>query len=119
MTTPGDREIYQAIGEITRQFDILECAAFARTIIQWAKQAQIPAQIIRIRTRYGEDYILSDRLEQIGIYDSITTNGQHFGVEIRDKVFDNLSEQGLSREQWLQDFSCHSGEFLITELNDL
>lgn len=51
--------------------------------------------------------------------ESITTNGQHYGVEVRGQVFDNLSEQGLSREDWLKDFWCHSGEFVITELESL
>ncbi|NER50805.1 MAG: hypothetical protein F6J92_29870, partial [Symploca sp. SIO1A3] len=70
-----------------------------------------------LRTRYGEDYILSNRLEQMGIHESITVNGQHFGVEVRGQIFDNLSEQGYSREIWLQDFRCHSGQFILTEVD--
>ncbi|MGA7932642.1 MAG: papain fold toxin domain-containing protein [Kovacikia sp.] len=111
-----DEEIYQAIAKITHQFSILECADCAKSIRRWLRQYGISGKILRLRTRYGEDYILSDRLEQLGITESITINGKHFGVEVRGKVFDNLSEQGLSREDWLQDFWCHSGEFTLTEL---
>jgi Papain fold toxin 2 len=114
-----DTEIHQEIGAITRQFDILECADCVKAILQWLRQHNIPGTVLKLTTRYGEDYILSDRLEQLGISDSITTNGKHFGVEVLGKVFDNLSEQGLSREAWVEDFWCHSGEFTLTELEKL
>ncbi len=83
------------------------------------RQQGIQGKIFRLRTRYGEDYILSDRLGQQGIDDSITVNGQHFAVEVRGKVFDNLSSQGLSQEDWLKDFNCHSDQFVVTELDNL
>ncbi|MBE9011229.1 hypothetical protein IQ250_13530 [Pseudanabaenaceae cyanobacterium LEGE 13415] len=111
-----DAEIYREIAQITHRFDILECADCARAIVQWLSRQGIEGIILRLRTGNGEDYILSNRLEQIGITESITINGQHFGVEVRGKVFDNLSEEGLSREDWLQDFRCHSGLFILTEL---
>ena len=66
---------------------------------------------------YGEDYILSNRLEQLGVNESITINGQHFGVEVRSRVFDNLSDQGQSRDSWIQDFRCHSEQFILTEID--
>jgi Papain fold toxin 2 len=112
-----DEEIDQAIGQIIGQFDILECADCAKMVIGWLRERKIQGKILRLRTRYGEDYILSYRLEQIGITDSITINGQHFGVEVRGKVFDNLSSDGRSREDWLKDFQCHGGQFIVTELD--
>ena len=114
-----DEEIYREVGQITCQFDILECADCARAVIRWLRQQGIEGKIFRLRTRYGEDYILSDRLGQQGIDDSITVNGQHFAVEVRGKVFDNLSSQGLSQEDWLKDFHCHSDQFVMTELDNL
>jgi hypothetical protein len=30
--------------------------------------------------------------------------------------FDNLSTYGLSREEWIADFRCPSGKFLIDEI---
>jgi hypothetical protein len=112
-------EIFQQIGEITRQFDLLECADCARAILRWLSQQGIPGKLLRVRTRYGEDYILSTRLEQLGITESITINGKHYGVEVYGRVFDNLSDQGLLREEWIQDFKCHNGEFTLVELDHL
>ncbi|NES25006.1 MAG: hypothetical protein F6K41_40380 [Symploca sp. SIO3E6] len=112
-----DTEIYQTIGQITRQFGILECVDCVKAIRRWSRQQGISGKILRIRTQYGEDYILSERLEKLGIEESITINGQHFGVEVRNLIFDNLSEQGLSREKWIQDFQCHSGQFVLTEID--
>jgi len=88
-------------------------------VIGWLRDRGIEGKILRLRTRYGEDYILSDRLGQEGIYESITVNGQHFAVEVRGKVFDNLSAQRLSRHDWLKDFHCHSDRFGVTELDNL
>ena len=113
----NDAEIHEKVGEITQQFDFLDCLGCAKAVRWWLRKQNISGTLLRLRTRYGEDYILSDRLQQQGITDAITVNGQHFGVEVRGKVFDNLSREGLLREDWLQDFSCHSGEFIITELD--
>jgi hypothetical protein len=112
-----DEEILQQVGQIVGQFSILECVDCAKAVRKWLKQQSISGKVLRLRTQYGEDYILSDRLEQIGITDAITTNGQHFGVEVCGHVFDNLSSEGLRREQWIQDFRCHSGQFSITEID--
>jgi len=115
----SDEEVDREVGQITCQFDLLECADCARSVIGWLRDRGIEGKILRLRTRYGEDYILSDRLGEQGIYESITVNGQHFAVEVRGKVFDNLSAQGLSRDDWLKDFHCHSDLFVMTELENL
>jgi hypothetical protein len=40
-----------------------------------------------------------------GVIDqSITINGKHYGVEVRGRVFDHLSPQGMKREDWLKIF---------------
>ncbi|MCZ8247759.1 MULTISPECIES: papain fold toxin domain-containing protein [unclassified Microcystis] len=31
-------------------------------------------------------------------------NGKHYGVEVRGRVFDHLSPQGMKREDWLKIF---------------
>ncbi|BAY27717.1 hypothetical protein NIES2100_75420 [Calothrix sp. NIES-2100] len=77
------------------------------------------ALLIKIQTAFGEDYIISKRLESQGINDSITLNGTHYGMEVKDRVFDNLSIQGLSVRDWLNDFECPSGEFLIDYLDEI
>ena len=74
--------------------------------------------MIRLRTKYSdEDYIVGDRLARIGVPDSITNNGIHYGVNIRGQVFDNLSTTGLQLEDWLNDFHCPSEEFILEELD--
>ncbi|MEN8447632.1 MAG: papain fold toxin domain-containing protein [Cyanobacteria bacterium J06555_13] len=112
----SDDEIHQKIGRITSQFSILECIDCAKAIRRWLRQQGISGKILKLKTQNGEDYILSDRLEKLGLSQSITTNGQHFGVEVRGQVFDNLAEQGQSREKWVQDFRCHSKQFIVTEI---
>lgn len=70
--------------------------------------------ILRLKTRRrSENFITSDRH---GRDESITENGTHYGVEVRGKVFDNISTEGLSRGAWLTDFSCMSGQFTVEEI---
>ena len=110
-------EIWQAIGRITINFPLLECDKCALTVMRWLKKRGIEAKILRLRTkRRSENFITSDRY---GLEESITENGTHYGIEVMGKVFDNLSAEGLSREDWLKDFSCLSGSFVIDELTDL
>lgn len=108
------------MGSLTRQFSILKCHECAIAITIWLTQRNIPSKVWKISTRSdNEDFILSDRLEQQGITDSITNNGIHYGVEVQGKVFDNLSAQGLSLEDWIQDFHSLSDEFDITSFEEL
>lgn len=86
--------------------------------MQWLRENSIKGRIIKIQTAYGEDYIISTRLESRGIIDSITLNGIHYGVEVKEKVFDNLSTEGLLKEDWLNDFKCPSEEFMIDYLDE-
>jgi len=48
---------------------------------------------------------------------AITENGTHYGVEVYGLVFDNLSLDGLPRDEWIKDFNCPSGKFVIDELD--
>ncbi len=68
--------------------------------MQWLTDNEIEGKVIELKTRYhDEDYIISDR---IGNDQSITINGKHYGVEVRGRVFDNLSPQGMTRDDWLK-----------------
>jgi Papain fold toxin 2 len=114
----SDREIYQNVGDIVVRFKILECLECANAAMQWLKANGINGKIIRLKTKYSdEDFILSDRLMRKGINDSITINGKHYGVEVRGRVFDNLSSEGILREDWVNDFHCLSEQFDIQEKN--
>ena len=63
---------------------------------------EIEGKVIEPKTRYhDQDYIISDR---VGSDRSITINGKHYGVEVRGRVFEYLSPQGMKREDWLKIF---------------
>ncbi len=108
-----NEQIYRKISAIVSQFELFECYECTKEVIKWLKENQIKGKLIELKTKYrDEDYIISDRLSDS---QSITTNGKHYGVEIRGKIFDNLSTEGMTKEAWLQDFHCQSEQFLINE----
>ncbi|MEG3439242.1 papain fold toxin domain-containing protein [Pannus brasiliensis CCIBt3594] len=108
----SDAWVYQKIGEIVSPFGLYQCEPCAMAVIRWLEENQISGNLLELRTLGypDEDFILSDRA---GNDESITLNGKHYGVEVRGLVFDNLSVEGLSRENWLKDFHCQSGDFVI------
>lgn len=111
----SDEELYQTVGTITRQFPLLKCHECAIAIRSWLNRRQVPSKIWKISTKNDdEDFIVSDRLEQQGITDSITDNGIHYGIEVRGKIFDNLSPDGMTLEEWVRDFHTISDEFDVT-----
>jgi Papain fold toxin 2 len=110
-------DIYREIGEIVSQFRNLECDKCAIAVMVWLKDNGIKGKILHLRTKRRNDFfIISDRYS---LSESITDNGNHYGVEVLGLVFDNLSAQGLPREQWINDFSCRSGGFDVRELDSL
>jgi hypothetical protein len=85
--------------------------------MEWLKDNRIEGKILRLKTkRRSEVFVISDRY---GNNESITENGIHYGVEVFGKVFDNLSTEGLSREDWLNGFHSPSNKFIIDELTSL
>ena len=112
-------EIHQAIGNLVIRFPLLHCQECAKTLKQWLKQRKIPGKLWRLSTIYdNEDFILSDRLEKQGCFETITENGVHYGVEVFGKIFDNLSRQGLYPDDWIQDFTSLSNEFKIEVIEE-
>ncbi len=76
----------------------------------------IEGKILKLRTKKRNDFfIISNRYSD---NESITDNGIHYGVEVLGLVFDNHSRQGLPRDEWINDFSCRSGEFYLEELDN-
>jgi len=70
--------------------------------VQSLTDNEIEGKVIEPKTRYhDQDYIISDR---VGSDRSITINGKHYGVEVRGRVFEYLSPQGMKREDWLKIF---------------
>ncbi|MDJ0619669.1 MAG: papain fold toxin domain-containing protein [Calothrix sp. MO_192.B10] len=119
MNRLSDEDIYREIGKITANFELYQCYECTKAVMLWLKEKDIKGRILQIQTSDGEDYIISIRLENQGINESITLNGIHYGVEVRGKVFDNLSVEGLTREDWLDDFICPSGEVLDNYLDEI
>jgi hypothetical protein len=116
----SDEEIYQEVGKIVAKFNLYKCDECATAVMQWLKENGIEGKIIFLRTKKRKEYyILSKRLERRGINESITLNGKHYGVEVRGRVFDNLSTDGLTKEDWINDFICPSEQFIVQELPQL
>ena len=104
-------EIHQAIGNLVIRFPLLHCQECAKTLKQWLKQRKIPGKLWRLSTIYdNEDFILSNRLEKQGCFETITENGVHYGVEVFGKIFDNLSRQGLYLDPTFRTLICHTGK---------
>jgi hypothetical protein len=117
MSELSAEEIWQAIGEITSTFSLLECDKCAIAIMQWLNQHGVSGTVLKLKTkRRSEVFITSDRWNSD---ESITENGTHYGVEVLGQVFDNLSSEGLPRKAWLQSFHCPSNQFILEELEFL
>ncbi len=117
MSQLSQGEVYQEISKIVSQFKNMQCDKCARAVMQWLEVNRIEGKILQLRTKRRNDFfIVSDRYSPD---ESITDNGIHYGVEVLGLVFDNLSRQGLPRNEWINDFSCRSGGFYVEELDKL
>ena len=109
--------VFKKIQRITSTYPVMECDRCAVEISTWLKENNIPHKILRLKTkRRSDSFIVSSRY---GMNDAITENGTHYGVEVYNLVFDNLSSDGLTKDQWINDFKCRSGKFVIDELNSI
>ncbi|MDJ1173217.1 papain fold toxin domain-containing protein [Roseofilum capinflatum] len=109
--------MWQEVGKMVITYPLMECDRCAIAVMAWLAQQGIAGKILRLQTkRPSEIFIISRRYT---MNESITENGTHYGVEVLGLVFDNLSEYGLPRSQWIADFMCPSGQFLIDELEYL
>ncbi|KAM3098531.1 papain fold toxin domain-containing protein [Phormidesmis sp. 146-35] len=117
MSQFSKEEVYQEVGKIAASFPLLKCDECARAIMQWLSENKIDGKVLQLKTkRRNEVFITSDRWNS---NESITENGIHYGVEVFEQVFDNLSVEGFSREDWLKSFHCPSEQFILTELESL
>jgi hypothetical protein len=109
--------VFKQIKNIIADYPIMECDRCAVAISDWLKKNGISYKILKLKTKRRSDcFIVSVRY---GINNTITENGTHYAVEVYQLVFDNLSEYGLSREEWIADFNCRSGQFIIEELDSM
>ncbi|PSB05265.1 papain fold toxin domain-containing protein [Merismopedia glauca] len=113
----SNEEIYKQVTKIVSGFGIFQCAECAEAVKIWLRQNRINYTHLKLTIIGRGNFILSERWD--GSKNSITQNGTHYGVEVCGKVFDNLSATGLSRKDWINDFTCPSGRFNIEEIEKL
>ncbi|WP_293162740.1 papain fold toxin domain-containing protein [Okeania sp. SIO2C9] len=117
-----DDELRQQISEIASRFQLFECTACALAIKDFLIARGISGKQVKLYTgkakgKYGNIY--HDRL---GL--NIATNGRHEGIVVEIKgvelIFDNIDNQGVSRQVWLGNLYCVAmdlgGEFEVTEV---
>jgi Papain fold toxin 2 len=107
--------VWREVAKIIADYPLMECDRCAVAVSDWLRKNQIPHKIIRLKTKRRSDYFIVSR--RYGNRDAITENGTHYGVEVFGLVFDNLSDYGLSLDEWLADFNCRSGGFIVDELD--
>ena len=89
-------EVYQSVFHSTEK-RYLECDKCAMEMKSWLDSNRIERKILKLRTKKRNDFfIISSRFSD---NESITDNGIHYGVEVLGLVFDNLSYQGLPRNE--------------------
>lgn len=107
-------EVFQEIAKISSTYTVFQCVDCAQAIKAWLKQNDISGIHLQLSAIGRMKFIVSDRWQEG--QESIAQTGIHQGIEIYGKVFDNLSAEGLDRSNWIADFDCASGNFVITEL---
>ena len=93
---------------------IFPCVECAEAIKAWLKINGISGIHWQIAAVGRLKFIVSHRWQDRR--ESIAQTGIHQGIETYDRVFDNLSLDGLERETWIADFDCASGKFEVLEL---
>ncbi|MEM6521063.1 MAG: papain fold toxin domain-containing protein [Cyanobacteria bacterium P01_C01_bin.70] len=111
---PTDEEIWRKVGQIAIAYHLLECDKCAIALAQWLRARGLEGTILRLRTRRRTEVFITSK--RYGNEESITENGTHYRVEVRGRVFDSLGREGLTRADWLDDFQCISGRFLLEEI---
>ena len=109
--------VWREVKSIVSAYPVFECDCCAIAVSDWLRSHEIPYKILRLKTKRKSDCFIVSR--RYGMSDAITENGIHYGVEVLGLVFDNLSDEGLLRDDWIADFSCRSGQFVIDELDYL
>jgi hypothetical protein len=117
MTDYGD--LWERMGKIAVSYPLLECDKCAIALVQWLQAKGVESTILRLRTRRRTEIFITSKRH--GSEEAITENGTHYGVEVQGRVFDNLGQEGLLRQEWIEDFDCISGQFTVevVSLTDL
>ena len=92
----------EIIGKLTKKVpqkykEIYKCEEYANSLEKLMKKNGISGEKIHIKSNIS-DYIYSDKYGG-----SITNNGNHHAVKIGNKVYDNLTSEGMDYDDWLTD----------------
>jgi hypothetical protein len=88
-------------------FQVFQCQQCAESIKQALLAAGLRGQELEIRGAGGRDFIVC--LSYDGGQTTITQNGRHLAIRVRDIVFDNLHSNGMPFDQWMKDFDAIGG----------
>lgn len=104
MNGDDSTEIRQQITTIASRFKMFECVECAQTIKEFLIKSRISGKQIKLYTGSTEGYC--GNIFHDGIQAVISTNGRHEGILIKldrqEFVFDNIDNQGVLKEIWLQ-----------------
>lgn len=77
-----------------------KCDVFAKSLADQLDQVGIDYKIIRVDSEYG---VYSDKAcDTIG-------NGYHYGIQIGNNVYDNMTPQGMNFNEWIHDLGLDKG----------
>lgn len=122
MTFNNDDKLHQEITKIAKTFKIFQCQPCTISIQEFLMRKGKSGKLIKLYT--GQEYgkygnIYHDKLQK-----NIATNGNHQGIGVminnEELIFDNLHPQGITRQEWFNNFYCISMDlgngFQITEI---
>jgi hypothetical protein len=81
----------------------LKCLEFANDLKNGLKKAGIEGKTIVLESKSA--YIVCKSYEAGKT--AITRNGKHVGVQVGDRVYDNIHPEGIPYEQWISEFESN------------
>ena len=105
--------------QIANRFGLNQCKECATALRCTFAASGLHGRVLRLSTVGGRPFIVmrsaAFRLPfsvPPGV-DAISSNGQHFGVQVGQQVFDNVFRSGVAAVQWQSMFDCSSHQFLV------
>ena len=123
-STDREEEIRQQVSEIASRYRLFQCVECATAIKEFLIAKGIPGKHIKVDLEFQDlpwSVIYDLRREQ-----QIATNGHHEEIAIaingQEMVFDNIDHDGVTSEEWWQNFTSPTvelgrGSFNLTELD--
>lgn len=101
---------------VTRKHGFNQCHKCADELRRVLIAAGVKGAVLRLRTKGGRGNIVMKDPSfflPFAVLSSaaIATNGQHFGVQVGDYVFDNIHRAGIPLTKWRETFDCDVHDF--------